>query len=195
MIKKYHLCDLFTLLEVLLACTLLLMAIMHIPPDYALWVFVAGELCDAVDGPCARRWHYPDDGKRRWWRQHNTELDQISDICLAIACAYYLVFELKSSIAAILIAVIGIVALLVQDSVYSGTSPLTITNPPLAKKIALFRRYLYVFGGIGGAIAILVWNTSWTIVTKITLSAIGIVIGILLVLLKRNRLKDVNTPL
>ena len=193
--KRYLIADALTLLEVLCAIALAYMGLFNCPVDYAIWIFATGIICDALDGPCARTWHYPKDGKRRWWRQHNTELDQISDICLAIACAYYLVFELKSSIAVILIAIIGIVALLVQDVVYSGISPLSITNPPLAKKIALFRRYLYVFGGIGGAIAILVWNASWTIVTKITLGAIGIVIGILLVLLKRNRLKDVNTPL
>lgn len=196
MIKKYHLCDLFTLLEVILACTLTVMTFKCIPPDYALWVFVAGELCDAVDGPCARRWHYPDDGKRRWWRKYNKQIDQVSDILLACACALYIILCVSSFIGVILSATIAFIALVVQDIVYGQDSQIIFTRPKLAKRLVLFRRCVYVFLGIGGAIATLLWYTSWPILIKVCLSIVGIAAGAVVTLLKfKNRLSEIDTPL
>lgn len=177
MIKKYHLADLFTLLEVILAVALLWMAIMDCPVDWALWIFVGGEICDALDGPCARKWHYPNDGKHRWWRTYNSEIDQISDILLAVACGVYLIWRVNWLIGVLLLGGIGTFCLLVQCHLYYydqlRRSVKTNNNILYADRLILFRRRFYVVAGVGGAIATLVWYSSWPFWLKlgITLSA------------------------
>ena len=76
--RKYHLADVLTSLETLCAVILIGFAIGNVPVDYALWVFAAAELCDAFDGICARRWPYPDDGKRR--TSPSAKLDAIQEL-------------------------------------------------------------------------------------------------------------------
>ena len=89
--KKYHLADALTVCELICAVILSGMAFLRVAPAYALWVFAAGELCDAYDGTCARRWPYPDDGKYRWWRVPRTVafIEHMSDILLGLACGCY----------------------------------------------------------------------------------------------------------
>lgn len=198
--KKYHLADIFTLLEVILAGTLLIMAFLGTPADYALWVFVAGQLCDALDGPCARRWHYPNDGKYRWWRRYNSEIDQISDILLAISCGIYLIWRVSVSFGCILLFGIGTFCLVTQLWLYQFNHishrfiPRRMSDAE-RNAIVLVRRYIYVFMGIGGAILLLIYATSWTLPTKIYVCVAGICIGIILALLKKNRLTEDKTPL
>lgn len=218
--RKYYIADLLTLLEVILAGILLWMTIANISVDCAIWVFVAGELCDALDGPCARRWHYPDDGKYRWWRHYNSEIDQASDILLAIACGLYLILRVNTFWGCILLIGIGAFCLILQCTLYAydreghrfcrrdqlpyqvvriGT--LWVKRTPsredqaLAEKLILFRRIVYVFGGIGGAIALLIWSTSWPTLVKFNLSIFGIAAGLILAHKKRNRLTEDQTPL
>ena len=192
--------DLFTLLEVILAGALFVMTIIGAPPEYALWVFVAGELCDAVDGPCARRWHYPNDGKYRWWRRYNVEIDQISDIMLAVACGVYLIFRVSWQIGCGLLFGIGIPCLAVQLYLYRFDRISTRFLPrripaPQRKKIVLIRRMCYVFLGVGGAIATLLWHTSWSMAAKQILTIAGLCIAIIMIPLKINRIVQDKTPL
>ena len=56
--KKYLIADALTLLEVLCAIALAYMGLFNCPVDYAIWIFATGIICDALDGPCARTWHY-----------------------------------------------------------------------------------------------------------------------------------------
>lgn len=176
----------------------MVMTVHHIPPDYALWVFIGGEVCDALDGPCARHWHYPNDGKKRWWRRYNKEIDQISDILLAIACAAYLIFSndnIMATIGIVLTLSVAALAWLVHDIVYGSGSQFIYTHPSWTKNLLLARRYYYVFAGVGGAIATLIWCTSWSIFYKAVTSVLGVAIAIALIFIKRNRLHDIDTPL
>lgn len=197
--KKYHLADFFTLLEAVLAIMLLIMAICGTRAEQALWVFVAGELCDAVDGPCARRWHYPDDGKYRWWRHYNSEIDQITDIMLAISCGVYLIWRISAFWGIALLGGIGIFCLAIQWYVYrydSATHRLVYReNRANAEDIVLFRRHVYVIAGVGGAIALLVWSTEWLLIVKRVLTIIGVICGLVLLKLKWDRWSQDKTPL
>lgn len=192
--------DLFTLLEVILAGALFVMTIIGVPPDYAILVFVAGELCDAVDGPCARRWHYPSDGKYRWWRHYNVEIDQISDILLAVACGVYLIFRVSWQIGCGLLFGIGIPCLIVQLYLYRfdriSTRFLPRQIPEFRrKKIVLIRRMCYVFIGVGGAIITLLWHAGWSLPIKVELTVAGAITAIIMIPLKINRLVQDKTPL
>lgn len=70
--RKYHLADALTALEIIMAATITGMIIFGGSANVVIWLFAVGELCDAFDGICARRWPYPDDGKFRWWRVPRT---------------------------------------------------------------------------------------------------------------------------
>lgn len=195
---KYHIADLFTVSEVILAGILMWMTIANISADYAIWVFVAGELCDALDGPCARRWHYPDDGRYRWWRHYNSEIDQLSDIVLAVACGLYLIFRVHTFGGCCLLLGIGAFCLIVQYMLYgydTNQHRFYRRDLPYSTELVLFRRKVYVFGGIGGAIALLIWATSWPAQLKFSLALVGIGIGLYLAKKKRNRLTEDVTPL
>lgn len=66
--KKYHIADVLSFLEVVAAITILVGTVLGFKSEVILLLFGAGELCDAFDGAAARKWPYPDDGKRRFWR-------------------------------------------------------------------------------------------------------------------------------
>lgn len=194
----YYLADLFTLTEAILSIVLFMMAVVGAPVDHALWVFVAGELCDAVDGPCARRWHYPNDGKSRWWRTYNVEIDQISDIMLAIACGVYLIWRVSWSLGSLLLFGIGAFCLAVQLHLYYYDHDLRAFRAHYYiyhDRLILFRRRFYVITGVGGAIALLVWYTEWLLQVKIIITAIGLACGFVIWIFKRNRWNDNKTPL
>lgn len=196
--KKYHLADCFTLLETILAIALFIMAFCGATAEQALWVFVAGELCDAIDGPCARKWHYPDDGKYRWWRYYNSEIDQISDILLAIGCGVFIIWRVNAFWGITLTAGLGIFCTVIQCYLYRYNPELHMficRDIPKAEDIILFRRHTYVIAGIGGAIALLVWSTEWALSVKRSLTIAGIICGLILLFLKWNRWKENKTPL
>lgn len=196
--KIYHVADLFTLLEAILAVVLFGMAVGNISPDYALWIFAIGEICDAVDGACARRWHYPNDGKYRWWRVHNEGIDQITDIMLAFACGIYLIWRVNNVIGVLLLGGIGMFCLYVQGTALyynPHSNKFELTGNPTAKALLLFRRLLYVIVGVGGAVLTLIWHTSYPRVIKIVLTVILMIVGIFLFIKKSNRRTQYRTPL
>lgn len=194
----YYLADLFTLSEVILSIVLFVMSIMGAPVAHALWVFVAGELCDAVDGPLARRFHYPNDGKSRWWRTYASEIDQISDIMLAAACGVYLIWQVSWLGGCLLLLGIGAFCLAVQMHLYHYDRSCKSFRRRFyvyAENLILLRRRIYVVGGIGGAIALMVWHTEWTLAVKITITIVGILCGIALRYWKHDRWTQDKTPL
>ncbi len=179
--KKYHIADLLTLCEIIIACTLLILQ-QRLTPEVVFWLFIVGELCDAFDGICARRWHYPDDGKKRWWREWAPEIDQISDILLLLGLVLYLI-----TLCGEVLLIVTIVAVLFFVAVELLTSEKD-------KGIRIFRRYVYLACIVAG-ILILLYNTKWKLVTKIVIAVIMALIGITLIFVKKNRLTQVKTPL
>lgn len=190
MIKKYHLCDLFTLLELVLACTLTVMAFQHASPDHALWVFIGGELCDALDGPCARRWPYPDDGKRRFWRSPRLVqiTEHVSDILLIGALAFYLIgrggiFYYTTLLGS---CIILIFCLIVEDLLRCHTYTLQ-----RRRLIIRIRRYVYL-SGIAIGLAELIFCTSWILPLKLGACLFALIVAILLIIFKWNRFTETN---
>lgn len=198
MIKKYHLADLLTLLEVILAGALLWMAITDRPVVWALRTFVVGEMCDALDGPCARHWHYPKDGKYRWWRVYNSEIDQISDILLAVTCGIYLIWRVNWLIGVLLLGGIGCFCLLVQCHLYyynPAANQFQMHSFPYADWLILFRRHVYVLGGIGGAVLALVWYAEWQLWLKVSITVLAPIIVKCGIKIKNNRWNENHTKL
>jgi len=179
--KKYFLADILTTIEVVTAIVIAVVTFLpdRISPDIIIWLFVIGELCDAFDGICARRWRYPEDGKRRWWREHAAMIDQISDIMLIFATAFYLVIDLGKTYLLALSVGIGVFCTLVE----------VWKNFHYSERLVLFRRYVYL-GAIAIALFELLFATSWNRSIKGLAVLATFIVGITLMIVKRNRLTE-----
>lgn len=184
--KLYYLADVLTLCEVIAGFILLGMAFAKSPAEHALWVFIFGELCDAFDGPCARRWKYPNDGKIRWWRVHVKAIEHLSDIFIAVACMTYLMFN--NAHPAI---TRGAVSLGIFIIVYCAGTEFLLHDEELTAlqhdRIILVRRWIYAFVGLGGGIYLLIMATGWYELTKLIAIGTGLIIGLILFIYKLDR--------
>lgn len=197
MMKKYHLADVCTLLECCCAFIIIGMAWYHTKPEYALCVFFVGQIFDAIDGPLARRYHYPDDGKYRWWRRYASEIDQLSDLLLGTVTCAYVAACISRAIGTAALVGAFVIGLSIQTLAYDFP-PLRLnwlkTKPRLGSCIVLIRRWLYV-ALIVFAVGLLLWSTAWPLGAKITITVIFCAIGLLLFVCKLNRLTEVKTRL
>lgn len=190
--KKYHLADALSLIEILMGLTLLVMIVIPAPADWAIWVFVAGQLCDAFDGICARRWPYPDDGKPRWWRIPKVvqAIEHTSDILLISALAFYLLTQETVVRYLTLFAGISITVFCIWTEIdikcLRFQPPLTIEQ---CRKLIRRRRYVYLLG-ITIGIAELIFCTSWPFWLKLLLCGVGITIGLALIIIKWDRFTE-----
>lgn len=189
--KLYYLADVLTLCEVIAGVILLGMTCFHAPADYAIWVFVAGELCDAFDGICARHWPYPNDGKKRWWRTYVTQIEHLSDIFIAIACMLYLIFSTDTNtanLALMLGCTLATACIAVELTIKFASTASTSTKVQKAILwLIRIRRWCYAFGGIGGGIYLLIMATTWTTIIKFSAICASLGIGLALLIIKLDR--------
>lgn len=195
--KKYHLADVCTALEIVCAFIIIGMAWYDTKPEYALCVFFVGEIFDAIDGPLARHFHYPDDGKYRWWRVYASAIDQLSDLLLGITTCLYVASCISQTIGIIALIGAAAIGLIIQTLAYDFP-PLRLnwleTRPRLGNTIVLIRRWLYV-GLVVFAVGLLLWNTAWPLDAKVIITIIFCAIGLFLFFSKLNRLTEVKTKL
>lgn len=191
--RKYHFADALTALEIIMAATITGMIFCGGSADQVIWMFAIGELCDAFDGICARRWPYPDDGKFRWWRVPRTVqlIEHVSDIFLLVACAVFLV--VRSSLIIRILTVIGgviIAAICFLIEVEIQTDEFYLLQPERTEEVILWRRKVYLVG-IALGVAFLIFSTSWNFWIKIGCCLVGAIIGLYLKKKKRDRLDNV----
>ncbi len=192
--RLYILADVLTAIRGILAFAIWLIAGLVIlfdsaasvwnSPDIVIWLFVIGELCDAFDGICARRWHYPDDGKKRWWRENASILDQVTDIFLITATAAYLGVRLGRFDLLMLGGIVALFCIIVEGLKFHYYS----------KRLILLRRYIYL-ACIALALFTLLFATSWNGLAKGVAIAAIFIVGIFLMIIKRNRLTQDVTKL
>lgn len=192
--RLYILADVLTAIRGILAFAIWLIAGLVIlfdsaasvwnSPDIVIWLFVIGELCDAFDGICARHWHYPDDGKKRWWRENASVLDQVTDIFLITATATYLGVRLGRFDLLMLGGIVALFCIIVEGLKFRYYS----------KRLILLRRYIYL-ACIALALFTLLFATSWSGLSKGVAIAAIFIVGIFLIIIKRNRLTQDVTKL
>ena len=191
--KLYHLADVLTLIEGLLSILIMLLSLTHTtPPQTILFILVAAEICDALDGPCARRWHYPDDGQSRWWRTHCEWTDKGTDLLAGASLVLYITVCLCPAFGiAICLSCLAIglpVQLFIYDCKGLGFN-LRAKNPRLALRIVCIRRFAYALT-IFIVISYLVLMTGWPTTVKATLFLLTMLVGIILIYAKGNRLRE-----
>lgn len=197
--RKYHIADALTLTEVIFSITIFGMTLAKTKAEYVFLAFLGGELCDAFDGIAARRWHYPDDGKYRWWRRYNVELDILSDIMLAVSVACYLIAYVNRPIGIFLTALLTgngiVISLWTRRPHWRQTKTSgTVRFYDLNRTVILARRYVYLAGLTIAAIMIL-WASTWSEITKWLILCAGVIIGTIMAFVKQDRLTEDKTPL
>lgn len=188
---KYHIADILTSIEFLMAAAIIALTISSEDAGWVLIAFAVGELCDAFDGICARRWHYPNDGKRRFWRIHAALIDQISDIVLGLAVLAYLVIVKYSDSLLLLSLVILVTAISIQFMVNDMERK---GDQETADRLVLFRRHLYI-AGLAFVGLLLIYFASWPLLVKEIIAGLGVITGIVLWIVKADRRTQNHTPL
>lgn len=225
--KKYHLGDLLSATEIALTLLIIVLTCVGTSADIVIWIFVAAELCDAFDGPCARRWPYPKDGKKRWWRTHVQAIEHISDIALLVVTAVYLSTVYmrtdgwNTALSFVIIPAIfcGLICILCEYGIKTGLAKITSLGhelwritalkivdseeyhptvsaanlkgsqenlQALVTKAIIVRRWFYI-SIIAYTICLFVLATSWPLITQQIALGAGSVIGIGLVIYKKDR--------
>ena len=90
MLKKYHIADILTASRFIFAMVIIAFTLFAASPAKVLAVFIIGEITDAVDGPAATKWPYPEKlEKSLWWRVNKVAFDIAADMTLGIATLIY----------------------------------------------------------------------------------------------------------
>lgn len=184
---RCYLADILTFTRLLLAILFFVWTGIDGEAGWAFMIFIAGELTDAFDGTLAAKYPFPK-GKAPSYRKYSAIFDIITDILLAFALALY--FIVRVNLVAGLIITIGyvVIATIIEFVVYGRmlghpdtTKPgfLLQTNFPLAKKIILARRNLY----LASLFTVSTWtlySATWPLAVKIVITVIGVTVSIIL---------------
>ena len=192
----YYLADVLTLLRVVGTAAILGLAGFGNAADTltVLVLFALSELTDAFDGMAARRWPYPQDGKRRWWRTYAEEIDQIADLALGGAATLFVGLHLAPRLA--LAIAVGVVGFALPVQIWRQYRIRRIPYEecdPLRVRVILARRWLYLV-----ALAALILCMLGHLVLSLPAAARGqvvaalavvlVIIAVGLIWLKRDRL-------
>ncbi|MBR2836982.1 CDP-alcohol phosphatidyltransferase family protein [Candidatus Saccharibacteria bacterium] len=182
-----YLADILTLIRFILAIVLFVMAIFGGSPAAAFTIFIIGELTDAFDGTCATRWPFPKNKTPRY-RKYAAKYDMIVD--MLIAATFALFFINRVNLVAGLIIGVGYSALaIILDFIVYGkvfghpddATPHSLThrNFPLAKRLVLARRNLYL-ALMFTVSAWVLYASEWPMPVKITITVIACAVSLFL---------------
>ena len=194
-----YLADLLTSTRLILAIVLFILAFIGGSPEAAFIIFIVAELTDAFDGTCARKWPFPKD-KTPKYRKYAAKFDMFSDVLLTGGQVLFMTFRVNW-VAGLVIIIYYCISSACGDLLVYGKllghpddctkNSLTQRNFPLAKKIILTRRYLYVIC-LGIVNAIILFATSWPNPVKYGLFAFGCSIFVFVWFFLRQRRHNIS---
>ncbi len=203
--KKYHIADVLSLLEVIAVFAILVCIVLDLKPEIVLLLFGFGEFCDAFDGSAARKWPYPNDGKRRPWRNPTfiKHYEWTKDIALGLSVLAFISIRIDSDLleGIFCLSVAIILGLALQG--FAGWLWIWMhAENQLAERRQEVRRnleryyvkrrvYLYI-PGIVTLVLILLYATSWSLMAKALLIFGLTMVGIFLWDFKEDRRTSEN---
>lgn len=184
---KYYLADLLTLIRAILTLVLFIKCFAGGSVAAAFCIFMLGELTDAFDGTLATKYPFPR-GKAPKYRKYAARYDMWTDTLLGVAMALF--FTIRVNLLGGLAIGLGysLLAIIIDLVVYGklfghpdDAKPRSLSqrNFPLAKKIVLVRRSLY----LAAIFAVAVWTlyaSEWPLAAKITITIIGLAVSLFL---------------
>lgn len=194
-----YLADLLTLTRLILGITLLIMSFTGGTPEVAFVIFLVAELTDAFDGTCARKWPFPKN-KTPKYRKYAAQFDMVSDVVLAGAQVLFCTIRVNWIIGLIVIAYYAFACFTLELILYGKLfghpdnctkNSLTRRNFPLAKKLVLTRRFLYVIC-IGVINTFILFATHWPDSVKYGFFVFGCLIFVFAWFFLRQRRQNVS---
>lgn len=193
-----YLADILTFSRFILAGFLLYLLIIGGAPECVLLIFCIGELTDAFDGTCAKKWPFQK-GHEPKYRKYAEQYDMIADILLLGFMGLYIVIRVNIWFLLMLVFVIlfcTIVELICYGRPFGHPNfckenSLYKKNKKLAEKILLARRKIMYLPSIAVAIITLILATSWPNYAKIVIFSLAFAIGIFLWFFLETRRKNV----
>ena len=174
-----YLADLLTLTRFIITIAIFVMCFTNGSPAAAFVLFMLGELTDAFDGTLASKYPFPK-GKAPKYRKYAAKYDMITDTLLAVAMLVFSILRVNA-MAGLIVGGCYIVLAIIIDLVVYGKlfghpddatkSSLTHRNFPLAKKLILTRRNLYL--------ALMFMFSAWTLYASEWPLAVKIVITVI----------------
>lgn len=197
--KKY-LADILTLSRFALATILLVLAFTDIGTlGTAFWIFAIGELTDAFDGTCAKKWPFPKN-KIPKYRKYAAKFDMITDTYLGVAMGLFFIMRINMALGLTLGIIYGVISIAIEFIVYgkimghpddAKKNSLAVKNFDLAKKIILSRRMVYV-GLLAFAVLYTLYNSEYLLATKIALTVAAVLIGLFLWFFQSQRRHNIS---
>lgn len=178
-----YLADILTFSRFILSIVLFGLAFTGGSVESALVIFLVAELTDAFDGTCACKWPFPKN-KCPKYRKYAAIYDMIADVLLAAAQILFVTLRINLvagiTIIIFYILICGTVELIVYGKLFGhpdNCTPHSLArkNFPLAKKIILARRYLYI-ACLGVSSVLMLFATSWPGPVKYGLLVLGCII-------------------
>lgn len=178
-----YLADLLTFSRFILSIVLFILAFAGGSAESAFIIFLVAELTDAFDGTCAYKWPFPH-GKAPKYRKYAAIYDMVADVLLAAAQILFVTLRVNLiaglGIIIFYILVCGSIELVAYGKLFGHPDNCTVhslarRNFPLAKKIILARRYLYVVC-LGISSVLMLFATGWPVPVKYGLLIFGCVI-------------------
>ena len=179
-----YLADILTLSRLIIAIVIFILALTGGAPEVVFILFIIAELTDAFDGTCARKWPFPK-SKTPKYRKYAAIFDMAADVALAGSQVIFVILQINQPLG-LAIIIYELVSSIGGDLLVYGKilghpdnctkNSLASRNFPLAKKIILFRRMIYI-----ALIAISsVWTLlacSWPLPVKIVVLIIAAIVA------------------
>ena len=205
--KKYHIADLLTAMRFLIAVVVLgLVFSLKRPNNWLVfWLFSIGELTDALDGEFARRFHYPNDGKVRFWREFNPKFwiynyelyDIIADLALGISTILYIILRVNAPLGMFVFGGAIGVSFFVKVAVQNDLTAIPYKRVQNElKRLLIVRRRRWYIVALAVMFMTLLWSSDVSVFARLLMTLIVAFVGFVVASVKRTtRLKDDKTPL
>lgn len=194
-----YLADILTLTRLILSLILITISFTGGTPEQAFIIFLIAELTDVFDGTCARKWPFPKD-KTPKYRKYAAQFDMVSDVLLAGGQVFFCTFQVNWIVGLVVMLYYafgcGVLEFVLYGKLFGHPdnctkNSLTARNFPLAKKIVLTRRYLYVIC-LGIVNAFILFATNWPDLVKYGLFVFGCLIFVFAWFFLRQRRQNVS---
>lgn len=150
-------------------------------------LFMLGELTDAFDGTLASKYPFPKHKVPRY-RKYAAKYDMITDTLLAVAMLIFFILRVNTMVGLIVGGCYIVLAIVIDLVVYgklfghpddATKASLTHRNFPLAKKLILMRRNLYLALMFMFS-AWTLYASEWPLAVKITITAASCAVSLFL---------------
>ena len=179
-----YLADLLTFSRIILALVIIYLSSSRIEIGAILILFLIGELTDAFDGTLSAKFPFPKN-KIPKYRKYAAKYDMLADGLLAFSMLLFFTLRINFMAGLLIFLFYTVFGLIVEYTVYGKLmghpdnctkNSLMKKNFPLAKKIILIRRNIY----LSLMMLVSIWAlfaASWPLAVKITILLIGLIIS------------------